>query len=106
MNHISPTNAQAASLIPGHVQQVLSANNRQAVQNLTIDPNGHHMPPQAISNVTSPNNAQNNRYRDNSQGLNQNAIVGIHPASTKNQNSRQFNLKRSLVGGHPNQQSL
>ena len=84
MNHISPTNAQAASLIPGHVQQVLSANNRQAVQNLTIDPNGHHMPPQAISNVTSPNNAQNNRYRDNSQGLNQNAIVGIHPASTKN----------------------
>ena len=38
MNHISPTNAQGASLVPGHAQQVLSANNRTGVGNLTIDP--------------------------------------------------------------------
>lgn len=57
MNHISPTNAQGASLAPAHAQQVLSANNRTAVANLTIDPNAHHQPPTSITNVTSPVNA-------------------------------------------------
>jgi len=54
--------------------------------------------------ATSPVNAANNpqlRYKqDNMLGFNQGAIVGVHhPASTKNQNSRQFNLKRSMPPG-------
>ena len=66
----------------------------------------HQHPTQMIpTGATSPVNAANNpqlRYKqDNVLGaFNQGAIVGVHhPASTKNQNSRQFNLKRSMPPG-------
>ena len=59
--------------------------------------------------ATSPVNAANNpqlRYKaENGININSGAIVGIHhPQSTKNQNTRQFNLKRSLGPGGKNGQ--
>lgn len=89
---------------------------RQQVQSLTIETSVHaQQHPSSIiqTNATSPVNAANNpqlRYKnDPLNGFSSGAIVGIHhPSSTKNQNSRQFNLKRSIgpqggVKGGPGQ---
>ena len=80
---------------------MMQQNNRTGVNNLTIDPQAHHISPSTIQNTTSPINAQNlsTRYRESNHAFNTQAMQGMHPASTKNQNTRQFNLKRSLAGG-------
>ena len=47
--------------------------------------------------MNAANNPQLRYKNDPLNGFSSGAIVGIHhPASTKNQNSRQFNLKRSI----------
>jgi len=77
-------------------------NIRGGIQSLTIETgtmNQQHPVSMMPTGATSPVNAANNpQLRYKNEGMfNQGAIVGIHhPASTKNQNSRQFNLKRSV----------
>jgi len=52
------------------------------------------------SNATSPINSSNpsTRYRDHHQlNFGTSAVVGMHPATTKNQNNRNFNIKKQLA---------
>ena len=101
MNHLSPQNATGNSMVTPTGAAVRPG----GIQSLTIETgNNHQQHPSHMvpTGATSPVNAANNpqlRYKtDNAMGFNQGAVVGVHhPASTKNQNSRQFNLKRSIA---------
>ena len=96
MNHLSPTNAGNSIITPQ------ASNMRSGMQSLTIETGNVQSHPQQKmpTGATSPSNAGNNpqlRYKNESM-FNNGAIVGIHhPASTKAQNSRQINLKRSMA---------
>lgn len=87
-----------------------AGNVRGGIQSLTIETGSQKQHPSQIltTGATSPANAANNpqlRYKaeNNSIGMNSGAMMGIHhPQSTKNQNTRQFNLKRSLGPGGKN----